>query len=207
MTSPTLTAGVNAGTINNGNGQVTITWTAPAATAGVRPASLQSQPVTVPASLPGMLLPAAAAPGSVIATVPVGAVPQGVAVDSSSRTAYVTNYAAASLSVIDEASNTVIATLPLPTNGSPFGVAADPSRHTVYVTNSGLSTVSVIDGVTNTVTATIPSGAGGAPYGVGVDPSRHAVYVANLFANSIAVIDETSNAVTATSRSVPTHWD
>ena len=58
--------------------------------------------------------------------------------------------------MIDAATNTVTATIPVGT--SPGGVAVDPAAGTVYVANFGGGTVSVIDAATNTVTATIPVG-------------------------------------------------
>ena len=79
------------------------------------------------------------------------------------------------MSVIDAATRTVTATIPVGTD--PVGVAADPAAGTVYVTNNGDSTVSVIDAATSAVTATIPVGNG--PDGVAADPAAGTVYVAN----------------------------
>lgn len=113
VASPTLTAGVNTGTINNGNGQVTISWTAPttmATTAAMGtnpPSSTGNQPVTSSTTVTPP--PASVAPTSTV--IPVGNVPQGVGIDPSRHTAYVTNFADNTVSVIDGASNKVIATI------------------------------------------------------------------------------------------------
>jgi YVTN family beta-propeller protein len=140
--------------------------------------------------------PAAAASAGygVKASIPVGSIPYGVGADRSTHTAYVANSSGNSVSVIDEAANTVTATIAVGSN--PLGVAVDPSTHTVYVTNSGDNSVSVIDEATNTATATIAVGSD--PIGVGVDPTTHTVYVANYYSRTVSVIDEAANTVTAT---------
>jgi YVTN family beta-propeller protein len=92
--------------------------------------------------------------------------------------------------VINEATNTVTATIGV--GSDPSGIGVDPSTHTVYVTNSGSGTVSVINEATNTVTATI--GVGNYPNGVGVDPSTHAVYVTNTGSGTVSVITPVSDA-------------
>jgi len=127
-------------------------------------------------------------------TVAVGSGAYGVAVDPSTRTAYVTNYSSSTVSVIDGTTNTVTDTISV--GGNPVAVAVDPGTHTVYVNNPSSNTVSVIDGTTNTVTTTI--GVGGNPYGVAVDRSTHTVYVTNNVNSTVSVIDETSNTVTDT---------
>jgi YVTN family beta-propeller protein len=72
----------------------------------------------------------------------VGYHPAGVAVDPATHTAYVTNIDDDTVSVIDETTSTVTATIPV--GSHPDGVAVDPAAHTAYVTNYGDSTVSVI---------------------------------------------------------------
>ena len=75
-------------------------------------------------------------------TISAGAEPFGVAADPAVRTVYVTNYGSGSVSVIDEATNTVTATVPVGSGTS--GVAVDSAARTAYVANSGSGTVSVI---------------------------------------------------------------
>jgi YVTN family beta-propeller protein len=72
----------------------------------------------------------------------VGTDPAGAAVDPAAGTVYVTNLADGTVSVIDVATSTVTATIPV--GSQPEGVAVDPSTHTVYVANYGDDTVSVI---------------------------------------------------------------
>jgi YVTN family beta-propeller protein len=71
-----------------------------------------------------------------------------------------------SVSVIDTATNTVIATIPV--GKSPIGVGVTPDGSKVYVANFQSNTVSVIDTVTNTVIATIR---------VGVQPAANGVFI------------------------------
>ncbi len=75
---------------------------------------------------------------------------------SLAQNAYITNYGSNTVSVIDTATNTVTATIPVGID--PYGVAVTPDGSKVYVANVGSNTVSVIDTATNTVTATIPVG-------------------------------------------------
>jgi YVTN family beta-propeller protein len=154
----------------------------------------------------------------VVATISVGLHPIGVAVspvqrkredehergDVSGRDrepdggkVYVANELSNSVSVIDTATNTVIATIPVGTD--PRAVAVSPDGSRVYVTNANHSqpagTVSVIDGETNTAIATIP--VGNTPVGVSVTPDGSRVYVANAF-SPVSVIDAVKNKVVST---------
>ena len=121
----------------------------------------------------------------VTATVPVGKLPDGVAVDPGTHTAYVTNFDDDTVSVINASTRTMTATVPV--GKRPDGVAADPGTHTAYVTNLDDDTVSVIDASTRTVTATVPVGRGSV--GVAVDPGTHTVYVTNLDDGTVSVIE------------------
>jgi YVTN family beta-propeller protein len=95
----------------------------------------------------------------------VGIEPAGVAYDPSNGYIYVTNYGSDTVSVINGATNTVIATISV--GIEPAGVAYDPSNGYIYVTNYGSDTVSIISApaqaiVTITVTFTesgLPAGA------------------------------------------------
>ncbi|PQM46806.1 Serine/threonine-protein kinase PknD [Mycobacterium talmoniae] len=129
-------------------------------------------------------------------TIHVGKSPYGVAVDSTTHTAYVTSYDDGTVSVIDTNNNTVTTTIHV--GYEPRGVAVDATTHTAYVTNRGDSTVSVINTTNNTVTATIDVGT--SPERVAVEPTTHAAYVTNLNDGTVSVIDTTNNTVTTTIR-------
>jgi YVTN family beta-propeller protein len=86
---------------------------------------------------------------TVIATIPVGLNPVGVAVNTDGSKVYITSFNANTVSVIDTVANTVIATIPV--GLGPFGVAVSPDGSKVYITNQNSNTVSVIDTATNIV--------------------------------------------------------
>ena len=108
--------------------------------------------------------------------------------------AYITNNSGNTVSIIDTASNTVTATIPV--GLSPNGVGVHPTGTRVYVANELSDTVSVINAVTNAVVATIAVGS--FPFGVAVDPAGTFVYVSNRDGNSVSVIDTVSNSVAST---------
>jgi YVTN family beta-propeller protein len=109
--------------------------------------------------------------------------------------AYVTDFRGSgqSVSVIDTASNTVVAIVPVAANAA--GVAAN-GKH-VYVAHIlSPGTVSVIDTAPNKVVATIPVGNG--PIGVAITPDGTRAYVTNESSNTVSVIDTNTNTVVAT---------
>jgi YVTN family beta-propeller protein len=77
-------------------------------------------------------------------------------VQTLAQNAYITNDGSGNVSVIDTATNTVIATITVGT--APFAVAVSPDGGTVYVANIDSDNVSVIDTATNKVIATITVG-------------------------------------------------
>ena len=106
--------------------------------------------------------------------------------------AYITNGESNTVSVIDTATNTVTATVPV--GSEPEGIAVSPDGTGVYVANLKSNTVSVIDTATNTVTATVS--VGNNPHGVAVKGTK--VYVTNYGDTTVSVIDTTTNSVTTT---------
>src|SRR5438477_92473 len=134
------------------------------------------------------------ASNTVMATVPVGNFPNGVAVTPDGAHVYVANVGGSTVSVIATATNTVTATVPVGLN--PEGVAVTPDGTRVYVANFNANTISVIATASNTVTATVTVGAN--PAGVAVTPDGARVYVANQNSNNVAMIATAGNTVTAT---------
>src|SRR2546425_5034515 len=90
----------------------------------------------------------------VVATIPVGQYPAGVAITPNGAFAYVANFNSNSVSVIGTATNTVTATVTVGTN--PLGVAITPNGAFAYVTNYTSYSVSVISTTTNAVVASVP---------------------------------------------------
>ena len=109
--------------------------------------------------------------------------------------AYIGNIGEAKVSVIDAATNSVVATVPLP--DSVTGIAVNPAGTRVYAANS-LHTY-VIDTATNAVVATVTVGTGIGGYaGVAVHPAGTRVYVTSNWGQSaVKVIDTVTNTVVA----------
>jgi len=104
---------------------------------------------------------------TVVATIPVGPFPYGVAYDSSNKQVYVANTnsdvlststfkpSLGSVSAID--TYNVIRNIPVGNNT--VGVAYDSADNRVYVSNSGSQTVYIIDGTTDThISTKLPLG-------------------------------------------------
>jgi len=113
---------------------------------------------------------------------------------ANAQTAYITNDVDNTVSVIDVATNTVTATIPV--GFHPWGVSVCPNGSKVYITNYNDNTVNVINSATDTVTATIPVGT--RPNGISVSPDGLKVYVTNAGDNTVSVINSATNTVTAT---------
>jgi len=101
---------------------------------------------------------------TVIATIPVGDGPMGVALTPDGTRAYVTNSNNDTVSVIDTADKTVITTIPV--GDGPRGVAFTSDGQRVYVTNELADSVSAISVTSNTVFDTIALPAGARPLGI-----------------------------------------
>ena len=129
----------------------------------------------------------------VLSTVPVGFSPSSIVFSPDGTRAYVSD-AAIGISVINTASNTVVATIKLPT-GPGFFLAISPEGNHLY-TADGCCRVYVVDTATNTVSTTIfVQGANGP---IAVTPDGSQVYVdtvGNSFGSNVSVIDTASNIV------------
>jgi YVTN family beta-propeller protein len=138
----------------------------------------------------------------VTATLPVGAGPWGVAVNSDGRKVYTANWYY-TVSVIDTASNAVtsIPNIWNGVGGNTIGIAVSRDGRRVYATNFYQQNVSVIDTATNTVIAAIP--VSGTPYLVAVTPDGRKLYVTDYCDSTVSVISTVSNAVIATISVVP----
>jgi YVTN family beta-propeller protein len=132
---------------------------------------------------------------TVIASIPAGVGPAGLAVNPAGTRLYVTNYADDTVSVVDTTANAVVATVPV--GSRPLGVAVHPGTgDRVYVGHFGGNTVSVIGAVSNTVLATITVGQ--SPFGLAIEPVSDQIYVANMDGGTVSAIDATTNTVRAT---------
>jgi len=143
-------------------------------------------------------------PPGVVATVPVGTNPRGVAsvVKTSETFTYVTNFGGEIVSVIrtfhDILTDKVVfeRVRDIRVGRNPYGIATDPAGTFAYVTNFADATVSKIDLGTNTVAATIPVGSN--PIGIVVTPDGSKVYVVNNSSSSVSVINTADNTIITT---------
>jgi YVTN family beta-propeller protein len=147
---------------------------------------------------------------AVVATVPVGVTPWGVAVSPSGTRAYVSNRGTDeqplnTVSVVDTLSRTVTATVDVGVR--PLGVAVHPAGTLIYTANYGgdinqpiedasVDFVSVIDRDSATAIASIAVGVG--PAGLAVNPAGTRLYVTSYADDTVSVVDTTANAVVAT---------
>jgi len=112
--------------------------------------------------------------------------------------AYVPTHKSNSVSVINTATNSVVAVVPV--GIQTLQAAISPDGAFAYVTNSGWfyanSDVSVMNTATRAVVATVPVGTN--PWGVVVTPNGAFAYVTNQATNDVSVISTATNAVLAT---------
>jgi YVTN family beta-propeller protein/probable HAF family extracellular repeat protein len=114
---------------------------------------------------PGTIAAISIPSNSILATIPVGTDPQGVAITPDGAYVYVGNAQSNNVSVIATAGNTVVATVPVGNQNSVSTLAITPDGATTYVANAGDNTLSLIQNSTNSVTATIPI-SGVFPWGI-----------------------------------------
>lgn len=136
--------------------------------------------------------------GSVVATIPVGDVPAGIAVNPSGTRTYVAHWYTHNLLVIDTATKGVVANIDIP--GNPNGVAVHPDGSRVYVTNFWGPALVVVDAAANTVIRSISLNVGvTVDYAmfVALNPSGSRAYVTQLFSDTVAVVDTATDTVLA----------
>ncbi|MGO9127974.1 MAG: beta strand repeat-containing protein, partial [Terriglobales bacterium] len=139
-----------------------------------------------------VLLVKSAFPQNVTATISVGNSPAAVAVNPVTSTIYVVNSASDSVSVINGATNSLVATVN--TGTDPVALAVNPLSNMVYVVNHGSNNITVINGATNAAsTVTDPNAI--APVAVALNPLTNMVYVANSGSNNLTVINGSGNTV------------
>ncbi len=138
---------------------------------------------------------------AVVATVPVGDIPLGVAVDAPANRVYIATPGGVyngTVSVIDMAGNpvTTVSVAMSGVDSSPIEVAVDRTTRKVYVVHSSTNWVSIIDPNNNYSVTQV--NVGGLLEGVAVDWTVGRAYVANRGDDTVSVISTTSNTVVAT---------
>jgi YVTN family beta-propeller protein len=107
-----------------------------------------------------------------------------VAYDVSNGETYVANLYTNNVSVVDDSTHAVVATVPV--GIEPWVVAVDPVRNLVYVANHGSDNVTVINGSTNQVERTV--GTGSEPSAIAIDDANGAVFVSNYGSSNVTTI-------------------
>jgi YVTN family beta-propeller protein len=131
---------------------------------------------------------------TILATVPVGGSPFGVAISADGRKAYVADLSHDKVSIIDLFDYTIDAVI----TGFdlPASVALSPDGHTAYVTEYGANRVAIVDLTTLSITSTVAVGA--SPGDLVVSPDGRSLYVANFGGSTVSRYDLTSGTVVST---------
>jgi YVTN family beta-propeller protein len=122
---------------------------------------------------------------AIIARIPVGATPHGVAVTPDGRQVYVTNFNRGSVSVIDALTLRITGTIPV--DAGPVNVVLSTDGLRAFVTNELSGTLSVISTITRRVVKRITLAK--RPHGVALSPDGSRLYVCNLGSNVVSVVD------------------
>jgi len=112
--------------------------------------------------------------------------------------AYVANRFSDTVTVINTATNTVLATISLLAGSDPEAIAINPNGSRVYVATFSNDTITVIDTATNTILTTIPLPVGSDPVGIAITPDGSRAYFTNSGRDNVTVLDTAINAVIAT---------
>ena len=121
------------------------------------------------------------------------------AVANAAPFAYITNQGSHDVSVIDLASQKVVATVPV--GRSPAGVVASSRAGRVFVSNPDSKTISVIDMREQKVVDTLAAGDG--PVGIDAAPDGSRVYAADWYRSQLLVFDTKASAQTAAGHGAP----
>ncbi|HET8650906.1 MAG TPA: YncE family protein, partial [Gemmatimonadales bacterium] len=131
-----------------------------------------------------------AALGAFTDSIPVGAVPTDVTIDSAGTFAYVTNQHSFNVGVIDLATNTEVDSIPIGINTFRVRLTRDGSR--LLVTTSG-DWMYIIDVATRQITDSVQVGQ--AANGIALDYTGHYAYISNQVDGAVDVVDLTSDQV------------
>ncbi|QZT63710.1 VCBS domain-containing protein [Mycolicibacterium austroafricanum] len=133
----------------------------------------------------------------VTGSIPVGASPSGVVLSRDGKRAYVANYGAGTLSVINTATNTVVGS-PIKLGVQPGSIAISPNGSRLYIAGSDATTsagkVTVVDTAKRKIVGS-PVAIAGRPTAVAVSPDGTKVFVTSSDANTVTVIATATNTV------------
>jgi YVTN family beta-propeller protein len=135
-------------------------------------------------------------PRSLGSGINVDTYPVGIAVNPSTKKAYVANELSNTISVVNIQSLEIEKTVGV--EDFPYAIDSNALNNRIYVTNRGSDSVSVIDGSTDSILYNVSVEQ--TPVGIAVNPAASWIYVANLDSGSISVIDGITNTVYDTIR-------
>jgi YVTN family beta-propeller protein len=127
--------------------------------------------------------------GGALAYVPTGRQPNHVVV--SGTRAFVSNFADASITLVDTLINRSLKTFPV----GGLGLAIDRGRNRVYA--AGGSRVAVLDALSGASIATLSAPAGANIWGVAVDPAANRIYATDIANPRVLVYDGATNELVA----------
>jgi len=127
-------------------------------------------------------------------TIDVGDGPYALTYNSTNNKVYCANFYGRSVTVIDGATNTVVATIPLLNAGHPWELLYNPISNKIYCANYYSDSLNVIDCATDSVSAIVLNDFTGALAYNNID---NKVYAAIYDDNAIAVIDGAIDSVIA----------
>jgi YVTN family beta-propeller protein len=123
------------------------------------------------------------AAGSVLATVPVAAGPDGIVITRDGKSVYVSGSSASGVSVIDTAGDRVVQTIE--TGKGPQGLALTPDGRSLLIAVNGEDRVAVVDLATRAIVATIPVAK---PHTIAVSPDGKFAYIASQDPGHFALV-------------------
>ena len=115
-----------------------------------------------------------------------GDVPTGLDFSPDGNTAYVTNQYSYNVGVIDVASATQIATIPIPNGASPFVVRVSPDGSRLFI-STNTTTVYIVDTQTRQIISSVQVGF--APNAFAVNPDGRIIYVSASFGGTVTEVD------------------
>ena len=121
-----------------------------------------------------------------ITTVPTGATPCAVALNTTTNTIYVVNHTDDTVTAIDATKHIVVAAIKV--GHQPQGIAVDPIRNHIYVANTHDDSISVIDGSKNQVVKTLPTGKN--PFALVVNPKTGQLFAATIAGSPLELTSE-----------------
>lgn len=129
----------------------------------------------------------------ILSNTSVGLIPSALAYDSGKGETFVANYGTTTVSVISDATNTVVHTVNMPGAG-PYALAYDSALGEMWVADYTNDTVTVLSASTYAVLATVYVGPGSTPYALAYDSATGDVFVALPGGAKVSVLSDVTNA-------------